>query len=75
MIADSPVVAVLTEFRGVEDCVVRLPNGDSVAAVFDKDALRQAHGPIYGIKLGGAVRVTFDGPSARFRIVWIEQVK
>jgi hypothetical protein len=62
--------ATLVSFRSLTDCTVRLATGEEVKAVMDAPALRKRHGPIYNIRLGGAVEVEHDTPH---RIVAIEQ--
>jgi hypothetical protein len=61
----------LTVLRSATDCTVRLPDGEEIPAVLDAEALRHAHGRVYGIRIGGPVRVACEVAPAR--VVWIEQ--
>lgn len=54
--------ATLVSFRSLTDCTVRLASGEEVQAVMDVSALRQRHGPIYNIRLGGPVEIEPDTP-------------
>jgi hypothetical protein len=62
---------ILSECRSVSDCTVKLPNGEEVRAIMDAPSLREEHGRVYGITLGGSVRIT--GTEPPFKIIWIEQ--
>ena len=72
---ERPVDATLATFHGVADCTVRMLDGSEVAAVLDTAALRNSHGPIYGIKLGGRVQVIRDAGGGPAKIVFIEQAE
>jgi hypothetical protein len=71
---NQTIEGVLTEFRGLNDCAVRLSNGQLISAAMDAEALRAAHGRVYGINVGRSVRVVCAASGRPARIVWIEQI-
>jgi len=70
---DQIQAATLTAVKGATDWTVRLTSGEEVKAVLDVEALRKAHGHIYGLNLGGRVDVIYDLATKSARIVRIEQ--
>jgi hypothetical protein len=63
--------ATLVAVKSATDCTVRLENGEEVKASLDAESLRQAHGRIYGLDLGGRVEVIYDQQQKTARIVRI----
>ena len=70
----AEVPATLIAMRSATDCRVRLADGEEVAAVLDAESLRREHGRVYGVRLGGPVRVVCGRGQEPAHIVWIEQM-
>jgi endonuclease YncB( thermonuclease family) len=68
--AKDVVLATIVSVRGATDITVRLPDGEEIVAMLDAIALRNRHGRIYGVNIGGSVEVVLDSPA---RIVGIDQ--
>jgi hypothetical protein len=71
---EVPEDGVLTAFRAVDDCTVQLRGGAEIRAALDTEVLRATHGRVYGIQIGGPVRVLPCDVDGKWRIIWIEQI-